>query len=203
MLYITVKILPFLYYVLVSLAAYASTDIEIYESNKCSSLFTIYEQKYGIPKNLMYSMSLYMNHKDHSKCHLTITWPWTININGNYQFFENKKEAVNFVRQKIQNPNNQINVGCMQINVQNNINKFKSIEELLSPKKNIEFTANFLKNNYSIMNNWYQVAEDFYKGTTTLPNNYQTIRALHYDFDRYLVRLKQRTKMLEQNHDKV
>ena len=57
-----------------------------------------YEEIYGIPKNLLLSVSLTESGR-RIKNGEFISWPWTINKKGKGKFFDNKVTAINYVKE--------------------------------------------------------------------------------------------------------
>ena len=53
---------------------------------------------YGIPKNLLLSMSLTESGR-RIKNGEFVSWPWTINRKGKGKFFSNKVAAINYVKE--------------------------------------------------------------------------------------------------------
>lgn len=128
-------------------------------SEQCVKLIHKCEKKYRIPKNLLHAISLV---ESGTSCKgypptMRCPWPWTIasSINGvSSMQFANKDEAKHFLRNLLYRRNKNVDVGCMQINVLYHRNGFTSIDELLEPKKNIEYAAKHLHSKYEKCKNW-------------------------------------------------
>lgn len=135
-------------------SASASLDKELLESKKCSNIFSYFEEIHNLPENTLHAISLQETQRAHSKHRVGIVWPWTITSKGKGYHFKTRNEALEFAKAQIALGNNNIDVGCMQVNMKYHPNAFSSIEEAISPKHNVAYGAKFLKNNFDRFKNW-------------------------------------------------
>jgi hypothetical protein len=112
-----------------------------------------YEGIYGIPKNLLLSVSLTESGK-RIKNGEFISWPWTINKKGKGKFFDNKEIAVNYVKEYTKKGKKNIDLGCMQVNFMYHPNAFKNFNDAFDPDKNVEWAAAMLKSLYAKFGTW-------------------------------------------------
>ncbi len=148
-------------------------DREINESDKCARLFSHFEKKYKLPKDILHSISLQESQKAHSKYKLGIVWPWTINVEGKGYYFKSKYDAINFTKKQIELGINSIDVGCMQINLKYHPNAFESLHQAFSPIKNIEYAAQLLRNHYENHGNWHVAVGYYHSATADKASNYR------------------------------
>ena len=167
------QIIIFILTVLFSFTAPAHSDSEFQESRKCSNMFAYFEKRYNLPKNILYSISLQETQKAHSKHNIGLVWPWTINIEGKGYHFKNKSEAIKFVYTQMANGKTSIDVGCMQINLKYHPTAFGSIEQALSPRRNISYAAKLLKDNYNQTKNWDKAIGKYHSGLEDIASKYQ------------------------------
>jgi soluble lytic murein transglycosylase-like protein len=153
--------------------AIASTDREISESLKCASKLPYFEKKYNIPKHTLYSIALKESGKLHSTRKFHIVWPWAVNLEGQSHFFNTKREAINFVKQQIIDGKENIDIGCMQINIKHHIDAFLTLEEGFDPTINIDYGAKFLKSKYDQLKNWRKAISHYHSATEKLGTKYQ------------------------------
>ncbi|WPY00412.1 Lytic transglycosylase domain-containing protein [Candidatus Trichorickettsia mobilis] len=153
--------------------ALAILDREMAESLKCSRLFSYFERKHRIPLDTLHSISLQESGKTHSKHNIKIVWPWTVNVEGQGYFFDNKREAVLFVKQQLLTGKTSIDIGCMQINLKHHPDAFKSIEHAFDPVSNITYGAEFLKRKYDQLGNWLQAIAHYHSATHELGSKYK------------------------------
>ncbi len=112
-----------------------------------------YEEIYGIPKNLLLSMSLTESGR-RIKNGEFISWPWTINKKGKGRFFDSKVTAINYVKEYTKKGKKNIDLGCMQVNYMYHPNAFKNFYEAFDPDKNVEWAATMLKSLYAKFGTW-------------------------------------------------
>ena len=112
-----------------------------------------YEEIYGIPENLLISVSLTESGRKIKNGEF-ISWPWTINRKGKGKFFDNKVTAINYVKEYTKKGKKNIDLGCMQVNFMYHPNAFKNFYEAFDPDKNVEWAANMLKSLYAKFGTW-------------------------------------------------
>ena len=73
-----------------------------------------------------------------------VIWPWTINHAGKSLFFDNKIQMKSYLLKHIEKGDNNLDVGCMQINLKWHKQNFKDIKDMLAIEPNISYAASFL-----------------------------------------------------------
>lgn len=133
-------------------------------SQFCADYLLRLEEKFNIPRYLLGAMAKVESGRrvEHKKP-LRI-WPWTLNVEGKGYFFPTKKAALialkNFIKKGIKN----IDVGCMQVNLRHHGHGFKSPEEALDPKKNIDYAVEYLRNLKNTHRSWTQAIGRYHSG---------------------------------------
>lgn len=164
----------FLYsFFLFASSSYAKVDSEIVESHKCSNLFPYFERKFSIPVNTLHSIALKESGKKHTKHKIVLVWPWSVNVEGKGYYFDSKKEAIAFVKKQIMKGKENIDVGCMQINLKHHIDAFRSLSEAFNPRENIEYGARFLKSKYEQLGGWHKAVAHYHSATPSLGSHYK------------------------------
>lgn len=151
----------------------ANYDKEMQTSMQCLKLFAKNEYRYRIPGDTLHSISLNETGKIHSIKKIRMTWPWTVNVDGQGYFFDTKEEAADFVRKQIIIGKDSIDVGCMQVNLKHHRAAFRSVEEALDPKFNIEYAAKFLRMKYDNLLNWHKAIAHYHSATYALGEKYK------------------------------
>lgn len=115
-------------------------------------IFQKYEKLYSLPPNLLEAIALVESGLSGDKG--LNFWPWTISANGKGYYCQTKQQAINLVQnlhyQGIQN----IDVGCMQINIKYHSKAFKNLDDAFNPELNISFAASYLKKLYTLHQSW-------------------------------------------------
>ena len=120
------------------------------------------EKRSRIKTNLLSAISLVESGRYSKKYPTGISWPWTVTAEGNGQFYPSKNEAIAAVRELQKKGVENIDVGCMQINLKYHPDAFDSLEDAFDPAKNVSYAAEFLKRNYQETNSWGEAATRYH-----------------------------------------
>jgi len=101
-------------------------------------------------------------------------WPWAINADGGAYYFDSKAAAVAWTRQALARGVGQIDVGCMQINLQSHPNAFSDIDQAFDPAANADYAARFLTLLVADAGgNWYDAVGHYHSRTPELAADYR------------------------------
>lgn len=123
------------------------------------------EKRERIQTNLLSAIALVESGRFSKKYPSGISWPWTVTAEGKGTFYNSKQEALTAVGELKKRGVENIDVGCMQINLKYHPTAFDSIEEALDPRKNVAYAADFLKRNYSETKSWGEAATRYHSKT--------------------------------------
>ena len=137
----------------------------------CTTLINSIERKHKIPNKLLEAISLTETGRTVGGNY--VAWPWSLNISGESFFFNNKKDLLIILKEKIQFQKN-IDIGCMQINYKYHNRNFNNVEEILDPRKNIEWAALFLKKLFNKHNSWNKAIAKYHSSNPKRMKNYLT-----------------------------
>ena len=168
-----IKVFILISLILSSIQAFAAVDREILESKKCSSMFSYFENRYNLPKDILHSISLQETRKPHSRHKIGVVWPWTINVEGKGFHFKTKRDAIRFVKDQMTAGKESIDVGCMQINLKYHPDAFTSLDQAFSPRRNIAYAAQLLREHYSRLGNWNKAVGHYHSSTYDRASTYQ------------------------------
>tara|TARA_Y100001936_G_scaffold253201_1_gene316467 strand:- start:6875 stop:7573 length:699 start_codon:yes stop_codon:yes gene_type:complete len=112
----------------------------------CKSAVKQAERENRMPNMLLHAVSLAESGRWHRKERASIAWPWTVTAKGKGTFYRDRNTAIRAVKKLQKEGINNIDVGCMQINLRHHKSAFKSLEDAFSPAVNTEYAAKFLKN---------------------------------------------------------
>jgi len=101
-------------------------------------------------------------------------WPWAVNADGGAYYFDSKAAAVAWVTQALARGVAQIDVGCMQINLQSHPRAFTSIEQAFDPAANADYAARFLNQlRADAGGNWFDAVGFYHSRTPVLAADYR------------------------------
>ena len=116
------------------------------------------EKRERIKTNLLSAISLAESGRYFKQYPTGVSWPWTVTAEGKGEYFNSKEEALDAVKKLREKGVENIDVGCMQINLKYHPDAFKSVEDALDPAQNMAYAAGFLKRNYLATKSWGEAA---------------------------------------------
>lgn len=154
--------------------AETKTEFEASALEICALSVARMEEKYGIKPHLLETIaSVESGIFDHESKQF-VSWPWSVNVHGKGYRFATKEEAVQKVKELQAQGIKSIDVGCMQISLKFHGNSFESIEDALSPEKNVEYSAKFLTKLYQKKGNWQKAALAYHSKIPSHAQKYKT-----------------------------
>ena len=134
----------------------------------CFNFTEKYGKQFNIPDKLLTSISLVES--GIKRNNRFISWPWTLNVAGKSKFFDNKNDALDFLKKNYKNKN--IDVGCMQISLKYHFKEFDSLENILDPEQNVKYAAKFLKNLFSKHRRWNEAISRYHSSVPIRKKKY-------------------------------
>ncbi|MCO5733032.1 transglycosylase SLT domain-containing protein [Rhizobium sp. SSA_523] len=143
------------------LLAASTSDASTASSGACEQEIQAAASKYGIPEGILYSVGLTETGRKGS------LYPWALNIEGKAYFPKDPNEALQTFAEARGAGKKLIDVGCMQINQYFHGENFVSVEDMLNPRRNVEYAARFLRNLHDRHETWTMAVARYHAG----PNN--------------------------------
>ena len=131
------------------------------------------EKREHIKTNLLSAISLVESGRYFKKYPTGVSWPWTVMAEGKGEFFPSKEEALTAVRNLQSKGIENIDVGCMQINLKYHPDAFKTLEDALDPAQNVAYAAGFLKKNYLETKSWGEAATRYHSRNVNKAYKYE------------------------------
>ena len=135
---------------------------KVENADMCRLAIDDVEEEFKIKKNLLHTIASVESGKFVKSRNKRVAWPWTVHANGKGYFFNSKEEAVNAVKDMQDSGLKNIDVGCMQINLRYHGGNFSSLEDAFDPKKNVSYSASFLKKLHKRTANWEKTAMHYH-----------------------------------------
>jgi hypothetical protein len=146
----------------------------------CMAAITTAEQKHGIPAGLLMAIGRLESGRPDRATGAVQPWPWTINAAGRGFYFESQVQAVAFVQDTQKNGTASIDTGCMQVNLQQHPNAFRTLEDAFDPRINADYAATFLADLHRETGDWGTASGFYHSRTPELAGPYQTAVAIRY-----------------------
>jgi hypothetical protein len=104
---------------------------------------------------------------------MIVPWPWTINAEGVGSFFASKEDAIAAVQALQARGVRSIDVGCMQVNLQQHPEAFHALDQAFDPVTNARYAAGLLLTLFGQTGSWPLAAASYHSQTPTLGAAYQ------------------------------
>lgn len=117
----------------------------------------------GIPVAILYSVGLTETGNRGS------LYPWALNIEGKAVFPPSRAAALKVFARARAEGRKLIDVGCMQVNHHFHGERFKSVDEMFEPTRNVDYAARFLRQLYATHGTWSMAVARYHAGPDNNP----------------------------------
>ena len=100
-------------------------------------------------------------------------WPWVVNADGAAVYFDGKAAAVIWTRLALARGVQQMDVGCMQVNLQFHPQAFRDLDEAFDPAANTDYAARFLGSLHDEAGDWMTAVGYYHSRTPFLAADYR------------------------------
>ncbi|MBO1324631.1 transglycosylase SLT domain-containing protein [Acetobacter sp. TBRC 12305] len=100
-------------------------------------------------------------------------WPWTVTADGVGHYYGSRREALDAVELFHLQGIYSLDVGCMQVNLQQHPNAFSSLDQAFDPTRNALYAADFLLQMHNKMGSWPRAAAAYHSQTPGIGTPYQ------------------------------
>ncbi len=150
-------------------AAAASSGAAI---DGCLAAITGYETRYGIPAGLLLAIARTESGRPDPRTGIVQPWPWTVDVGGTGVFLASQAEAVEQVAAARQRGVASIDTGCLQVNLQQHPDAFKTLDEAFAPSTNVGYAARFLLRLHDETGDWIRASCFYHSHTPELAISY-------------------------------
>jgi hypothetical protein len=159
----------------------------------CAKATNRIERQEGIPRQLLRAISKAESGRYHEGKQVVMAWPWTVMAEGRGRYLETKADAIAEVVALRARGVKNIDVGCMQVNLQAHPGAFATLEDAFDPLTNVTYAASFLKTLAAEQGSWAKAAAYYHSQN---PARYQGYRSKVREIwaqerEKYLVALDQ------------
>ena len=136
----------------------------------CQQAVAAAEQSHAIPQGLLGAIAQVESGRRDPATGQFAPWPWTVNADGDGEFFDSAAQAIQFIRTS---PAHDIDVGCMQISLLHHPNAFSNLQQAFDPMANAAYAADYLRQLYTQTNDWAAAAALYHSATPALAAEYR------------------------------
>ncbi len=154
-------------------ASAARADIP--DAAACGAAGHAAEQGSAMPQNLLVSIGMVESGRADPLTGHVAPWPWTVNADGQGQYFQTKEEAEAFVRFAEASGAHDVDVGCFQISLQSHPDAFATLDDAFDPAENAAYAARFLGELKSRTGSWNTAIADYHSALPDLGLPYQRL----------------------------
>ena len=139
---------------------------------QCRLAIRAAERAAGIPNQLMAAIAHVESGRREPDGSIN-PWPWSIDVEGEPHVYDTKAEAIAAVRAFQAQGIRSIDVGCMQVNLEQHPNAFASLEAAFDPVANANYAAQFLVQLHGETGTWPTATAWYHSTTPALGADYQ------------------------------
>ncbi|MCT7377564.1 transglycosylase SLT domain-containing protein [Chelativorans sp. EGI FJ00035] len=132
-------------------------------ANPCEAEILRAAQKYDVPPGILYSVGLTETGVKGS------LQPYALNIQGKAVFARSARAAAKEFAKARERGVKLIDLGCMQINHHYHGDRFRSIAEMLDPRRNVDYAARFLTHLKRQHGTWSMAVARYHAGPDNDP----------------------------------
>jgi Transglycosylase SLT domain len=138
----------------------------------CRQAVASAERAHGIPTHLLAAIARVESGRRDQASGAYNPWPWTINVDGQGSFYDNKMQAVAAATSMRPHVTVSIDVGCMQISLTNHPGAFATMDQAFDPFINADYGARFLVQLFEKTGSWPKAVEYYHSATPELGHDY-------------------------------
>ncbi|MFZ5789301.1 MAG: lytic transglycosylase domain-containing protein [Pseudomonadota bacterium] len=156
-----------------------------------------------IPSLLLHAISKVESGRSAPEGSARIAWPWTVMAEGRGRYLPTKAAAIAEVRKLRKAGVQNIDVGCMQVNLMYHPDAFASLDDAFDPAQNVAYAAQFLKALKEEQHSWIKAVGSYHSRT---PARFTVYRSKVFDAwrqERKELRQAERDKLIAAKEGKV
>ncbi|MET2830484.1 transglycosylase SLT domain-containing protein [Mesorhizobium shangrilense] len=132
-------------------------------ANPCEPEILRAADRYGVPAGILYAVGLAETGRKGS------LQPNAMNIEGKAVFPKSRGEALAAFEAARRDGKTLIDLGCMQINHHYHASHFRSVEDMLDPRQNVDYAARFLASLHARHETWSMAVARYHAGPDNDP----------------------------------
>ena len=123
------------------------------------------EREHRLPGGLLHAIARVETGRPDPRTGAAVSWPWTVNAEGQGRFFNTKEEAIAAVRALQARGVSVIDVGCLQVNLHHHPRAFANLDEAFDPAANARYAGLFLSRLHQNARDWETAASHYHSQT--------------------------------------
>lgn len=142
----------------------------------CGRMIAVAEQALGIPRQLLAAIARVESGRWISERRANFAWPWTVGAEGEGNYYPSKAAAIAAVHRLHARGIRNIDVGCLQVNLQSHPHAFTTLDDAFDPWSNALYAARYLRSLYDsdAGRDWSVAVGMYHSHTPELAAEYRT-----------------------------
>jgi hypothetical protein len=139
----------------------------------CTEAIALAERAEAIPRNLLGAIAQAESGRPVAEDRVGGPWPWTVTAAGTGLFFRTKDEAMQAAADALALGQDNVDIGCLQINLGHHPDAFMTLEEAFDPLANAAYGAAFLRALFMETGSWPEAVGRYHSATPTRNSRYR------------------------------
>ena len=136
----------------------------------CDAVADIAAREAGLPPSMLRALT--RTETGRARAGRLTPWPWTVNMEGEGRWFDNRKAALAFAQKHHARGATSFDVGCFQINYRWHSKAFASIDAMFDPLLNARYAAKYLQELKAEGGTWQTAVGRYHSRTPTRAQKY-------------------------------
>lgn len=115
--------------------------------------YAMVAKNFQIPSDILYAVAITESGQLHHESN--VPWPWALNIDGESVYCETQNQAIDVLTEAVQHGKS-VDIGLMQVSWRWHKQRFLTLEDALSPIKNLTIGATILREQYEQTGDWWE-----------------------------------------------
>jgi hypothetical protein len=139
----------------------------------CTEAIALAERAEAIPRNLLGAIAQAESGRPVAEDRVGGPWPWTVTTAGTGLFFRTREEAMQAAAEALAIGQDNVDVGCLQINLGHHPDAFVTLEEAFDPLANAAYAAAFLRALFMETGSWPEAVGRYHSATPSRNSRYR------------------------------
>jgi hypothetical protein len=141
----------------------------------CRQAIAAAERAHGLPPHLLAAIARVESGRRDDPSGTFNPWPWTIDMDGQGTFYDNKAQAVAAALAMRPRATKSLDVGCMQISLTFHPDAFPDMNQAFDPAANADYGARYLADLFAKTNAWPKAVELYHSATLEIGQQYRQL----------------------------
>ncbi len=139
----------------------------------CQAAISFAEQTQALPSGMLHSIGIVESGRPDAVTGRSEPWPWTIDANGAGHVYATEQDAIAAARAFEAAGVTSLDVGCLQVNLQQHPDAFATLDHAFAPAENALYAARFVRQLKTQLGSWNAAIAGYHSQTPALGLPYE------------------------------